>query len=65
MLTSGPVKYLNMTKLVLVANKCLDKSKGKYDYLYLFGGVYDLVTMEDDLMYEIYNDTGDLVDGKF
>ena len=54
-----------IAKLVSVAKTRFDKEQGKYDYVYLFGGAYDLITSESNIASGKYNNTGDLVDKMF
>ena len=60
MLNSKPKKFLvtmdiwckieaNISKLLKVAEKNFEKRKEKYNYIYLFGGVYNLILLKDKL----------------
>ena len=55
----------NISKLILAAEKRAKNLHHKYDYLYLFGGVYDLIHIQDSLANGVFDNTGDLVNELF
>ena len=52
----------NIAKLVSGAEKKAKKITEKYDYAYLFGGTYDIVSVHEELATGIFDNTGDLVE---